>query len=210
MPFANVDDTLTAVPRAVTRVRKACRALEDLNTIEHNEARRVRRTKMKPVVPSTCEEARREATEEVASLPPPPIRVAAGSAQVRPPRPRTHIIDTAASCGFWELRSRVAAAPNHSLRPSTSIWRQVSTPAGHADADGRPRTPASPASPASGAILPRAVLRVRTASRELHDLKAFEHDEVRRVRSKTMLLERLSATDDVGSQVRGPPPRLYY
>ena len=111
------------------------------------------------------------------------------------------------------MRSRVAAAPNHSLRLSTSIWRQVSTPAGHAEADGRPRTPASPASsasPASGDILPRAVLRVRTASRELHDLKAFEHDEVRRVRSKTMLLERLSATDDVGSQVRGPPPRLYY
>ena len=114
------------------------------------------------------------------------------------------------------MRSRVAAAPNHSLRLSTSIWRQVSTPAGHADADGRPRTPASPASsaspasPASGAILPRAVLRVRTASRELHDLKTFEHDEVRRVQSKAMLLERLSATDDVGSQVRGPPPRLYY
>ena len=108
------------------------------------------------------------------------------------------------------MRSRVAAAPNHSLRLSTSIWRQVSTPAGHADADGRPRTPASPASPASGTILPRAVLRVRTASRELHDLKAFEHDEVRRVQSKAMLLERLSATDDVGSQVRGPAPRLYY
>ena len=49
---------------------------------------------------------------------------------------------------------------------------------------------------------------MRTASRELHDLKAFEHDEVRRVQSKAMLLERLSATDDVGSQVRGPAPRL--
>ena len=58
---------------------------------------------------------------------------------------------------------------------------------------------------ASGAILPRAVLRVRTASRELRDLKAFEHDEVRRVRSKAMLLERLSATDQ-GSQVRPPRP----
>ena len=37
--------TPSAVPRAVTRVRKASRVLEDLNTIEHNEARRVRRTK---------------------------------------------------------------------------------------------------------------------------------------------------------------------
>ena len=48
---------------------------------------------------------------------------------------------------------------------------------------------------------------MRTASRELHDLRAFEHDEVRRVRSKAILLDRLSATDHVGSgsQVRGPP-----
>jgi len=47
---------------------------------------------------------------------------------------------------------------------------------------------------------------VRTASRELHDLRGFEHDEVRRVRSKAILLDRLSATDHVGSgsQVRGP------
>ena len=37
--------TPTAVPWAVTRVRKASRVLADLNTIEHNEARRVRRTK---------------------------------------------------------------------------------------------------------------------------------------------------------------------
>ena len=92
-----LDQHLSAVPRAVTRVRKASRVLEGLDTVEHNEARRVRRTKMKPVVPSTCE-ALREATE-VASLPPPPIRVAAGSAQVRL-RPQTHIIDMAASSGF--------------------------------------------------------------------------------------------------------------
>eukprot|EP00964_Phaeocystis_antarctica_P027310 scaffold15393_cov49-Phaeocystis_antarctica.AAC.2 len=44
--------TPSAVPRAVTRVRNASRVLEDLNTIEHNEARRVRRTK-KPVTLST-------------------------------------------------------------------------------------------------------------------------------------------------------------
>ena len=51
------------------------------------------------------------------------------------------------------------------------------------------------------------MLRVRTALRELHDLKAFEYDEVRRVRSRAILLDRLSATDHVGSglQVRGPP-----
>ena len=36
--------TPSAVPRAVTRVWKASRVLEDPNTIEHNEARRVRRT----------------------------------------------------------------------------------------------------------------------------------------------------------------------
>ena len=82
-----------AVPSAVAKAPKASRVLEDLNTIEHNEARRTK----KSVVPSTCE-ALREATE-VASLPPPPIRVAAGSAQVRL-RPRTHIIDMAASSGF--------------------------------------------------------------------------------------------------------------
>ena len=99
-----VSASAPAVRRLVTKVPTASRVLED--TIVHNEARRTK----KPVVPSTCEEALREATEEVASLPPPPIRVAAGSAQVRP-RPRTHIIDTAASSGFWELRSRVAAAP---------------------------------------------------------------------------------------------------
>ena len=193
----------SAVHRAVTKVPSASRVLED--SVVHNEARRTK----KPVV-STCEEARREATEEVASLPPPPIRVAAGSAQVRPPASNPYYRH-GSFLRLLGVASRVAAAPNHSLRLSTSIWRQVSTPAGHADADGRPRTPASPASPASlasGTILPRAVLRVRTASRELHDLKAFEHDEVRRVRSKTILLERLSATDDVGSQVRGPAPRL--
>ena len=107
----------------------------------------------------------------------------------------------------------VAVAPN---QPPTVyyVWRQVFAPGGHAD--GGPRTPASPTSPASpppspaapssGAILPRAVLRVRTASRELHDLRGFEHDEVRRVRSKAILLDRLSATDHIGSgsQVRGP------
>ena len=108
-----LDQHLSAVPRAVTRVRKASRVLEGLDTVEHNEARRVRRTKMKPVVPSTCE-ALREATE-VASLPPPPIRVAAGSAQVRPPRPRTHV-STCKDASFLRvlgLRSRrVVAAPN--------------------------------------------------------------------------------------------------
>ena len=44
--------TPSAVPREVTRVRKVSRVLADLNTIEHNEARRVRRTK-KPVTLST-------------------------------------------------------------------------------------------------------------------------------------------------------------
>ena len=76
--------TASAVRRAVTKVPTASRVLED--SIVHNEARRTK----KPVVPSTCEEARREATEEVASLPPPPIRVAAGSAQVRPPASNPH------------------------------------------------------------------------------------------------------------------------
>jgi hypothetical protein len=84
---------------------------------------------------------------------------------------------------------------------------QVSTP----PAVGGRRTPAwpasTPASPASGAILPRAVLRLRTASRELHDLEAFEHDELRRVRSKAILLERLSATDHgLGSRQARPGP----
>ena len=75
--------TPSAVPRAVTRVRNASRVLEDLNTIEHNEARRVRRTK-KPVAlsTSTSYEVLRETTE-VADLLPLPIHVAAGSAQVR-------------------------------------------------------------------------------------------------------------------------------
>ena len=85
--------TPSAVPWAVTRVRKASRVLEDLNAIEHNEARRVRRTK-KPVAlsTSTSYEVLRETTE-VADLLPLPIRVAAGSAQVRPPPPAsTHVI----------------------------------------------------------------------------------------------------------------------
>ena len=81
--------TPSAVPRAVTRVWKASRVLEDLNTIEHNEARRVRRTR-KPVAlstststsTSTSYEVLREATEVTDLLPPPPC-VAAGSAQVR-------------------------------------------------------------------------------------------------------------------------------
>ena len=75
--------------------------LEDLNAIEHNEARRVRRTK-KPVAlsTSTSYEVLRETTE-VADLPPLPIRVAAaGSAQVRP-RPRTHIIGHALVRPLW-------------------------------------------------------------------------------------------------------------
>ena len=116
-------------------VRKACKA--DLNTLEHNEARRVRRAN-KPVAPST----------------------------------------TTSSSTTSELM----------------LCGQVSTPP--AVIGGRRAWPAStPASPASGAILPRAVLRLRTASRELHDFEAFEHDELRRVRSKAILLERLSATD---------------
>ena len=79
--------TPSAVPREVTRVRKVSRVLADLNTIEHNEARRVRRTK-KPVAlststsTSTSYEVLREATEVTDLLPPPPC-VAAGSAQVR-------------------------------------------------------------------------------------------------------------------------------
>ena len=78
---------LSSVPSAVAKAPKASRVLEDLNTIEHNEARRTK----KSVVPSTCE-ALREATE-VASLPSPPIRVAAGSAQVRPPPASNPCID---------------------------------------------------------------------------------------------------------------------
>ena len=75
--------TPSAVPWEVTRVRKASRVLADLNTIEHHEVRRVRRTK-KPVALSTSSsyEVLLEATE-VADLLPLPIRVAAGSAQVR-------------------------------------------------------------------------------------------------------------------------------
>ena len=116
-------------------VRKAC---VDLNTLEHNEARRVRRAN-KPVAPST----------------------------------------TTFSSTTSEL---MLCGQGVSIPPAVI--------------GGRRAWPAStPASPASGAILPRAVLRLRTASRELHDLEAFEHDELRRVRSKAILLERLSATD---------------
>ena len=129
------------------RVRKACTA--DLNTLEHNEARRLRRAN-KPVAPST----------------------------------------TTSSSTTSELM----------------LCGQVSTPP--AVIGGRRAWPAStPASPASGAVLPRAVLRLRTASRELHDLEAFEHDELRRVRSKAILLERLSATDHgLGSRQARPVP----
>ena len=132
-------------------VRKACKA--DLNTLEHNEARRVRRAN-KPVAPST----------------------------------------TTSSSTTSELM----------------LCGQVSTPP--AVIGGRRAWPAStPASPASGAVLPRAVLRLRTASRELHDFEAFEHDELRRVRSKdrskAILLERLSATDHgLGSRQARPGP----
>ena len=93
MLMSSPSATPSAVPWAVTRVRKASRVLEDLNAIEHNEARRVRRTK-KPVAlsTSTSYEVLRETTE-VADLLPLPIRVAAGSAQVRPPPPAsTHVI----------------------------------------------------------------------------------------------------------------------
>ena len=133
-----------SAPLPALGVRKASTA--DLNTLEHNEARRVRRAN-KPVAPS----------------------------------------NTSSSTTTSELM----------------LCGQVSTPP--AVIGGRRAWPAStPASPASGAILPRAV---DTASRELHDLEAFEHDELRRVRSKAILLERLSATDHgLGSRQARPGP----